>query len=59
MSQVGGDTSSCCRDDLEGESGRVVRLECHDHHYMEGMMGDNDRYGESEGKPPQKLLPKY
>ena len=40
MSQVGGDTSLCCRDDLEGESGRVVRLQCHGHHCREGMMGE-------------------
>ena len=32
VSQVGGDTSSCCRDDLACESGRVVRLWCHGHH---------------------------
>ena len=48
MSQAGGDTSSCCRDDLEGESGRFVRLECHGHHCrIEGddwgnIMGDDD-----------------
>ena len=48
MSQVGGGKTSCCRNDLEGESGRVVRLECHDHHCrVEGDNwgnGDDDEY---------------
>jgi hypothetical protein len=48
VSQVGGDKSSCCRDDLEGESGRVVRLQRHGHHCrVEGMiggMGDDDEH---------------
>ena len=35
----------CCRDDLEGESGRVVRLHCHGHHCRVGLLeeiGDDD-----------------
>jgi hypothetical protein len=40
VSQVGRDTSACCRDDLEGESGRVVRLWCHGHHCR--VEGDDD-----------------
>ena len=30
----------CCRDDLEGESGRVVRLLCHGHHCRVGLLGE-------------------
>jgi hypothetical protein len=41
-SQVGGNTSPCCRDDLAVGSGRVVRLWCHGHHCRvgEGWLGE-------------------
>jgi hypothetical protein len=49
VSQVGGGTSSCCRDDLAGKSGRVARLEfmlitAGQVEGMIGGMGDDDEY---------------